>query len=140
MIKSAFSTVVLAALTAASAQTLAQEPQAGNQPQAQPQAPTTQAPAMTQDAAPPVDEQKVKKFVAAYTDVQEVRQEYSAQLQEVQDPEKAKALQEKAHVKMDSAVEENGLTVNEYREIADQINENPQLLTMVQEELMKADQ
>lgn len=135
MIKTAYSAVIAAALAATSMHTMAQPTDATAQPQT-----PTQAPALTQDAAPPVDEKKVKKFVAAYTDVQEVRQDYSEKLQNVQDPEKAKNLQEKAHAKMDNAVEDNGLSVDEYRELAQQINENPALLTMVQEELMKAAQ
>lgn len=128
MTKSLLSTALLAALAATSSQVIAEESKATAQPE---------APALTQDAAPVVDEQKVKKFVAAYTDVQDVRQTYSEKLQNVQDPEKAKSLQQKAHAKMDNAVEENGLSVDEYRELASQINENPALLTMVQEELMR---
>ncbi len=138
MLKTTLSSVIFATLAATSAHTLA----AGSEGHsgAKPQMPNAQAPAVTQDAAPAIKEEKVKKFVAAYTDVQEVRQDFSQQLQQVQDPEKAKGLQQKAHKQMDSAVEDNGLSVDEYRELANQINENPALLTMVQEELMSQQQ
>lgn len=139
MLKTTLSSVILAALAATSAHTIAAENQGTPGAQPQPQMPSAQAPA-AQDAAPAVEEEKVKKFVAAYTDVQEVRQDFSQQLQQVQDPEKAKGLQEKAHKQMDSAVEDNGLSVEEYRELANQINENPELLTMVQEELTSQQQ
>lgn len=136
MFKKTLSTAILATLATASAQTFAQTSEQTAQPQAPTPAP--QAPAMTHETAPAVDKQEVKKFVAAYTDVQEVRQDYSQQLQGVQDAEKAKDLQQKAQEKMDDAVESNGLTVDEYRELANQINQDPELLAMVQDELIKA--
>ncbi|HEY7772635.1 MAG TPA: DUF4168 domain-containing protein [Marinagarivorans sp.] len=132
MIKSAFSSVIVATLAATSAPAFADTSGA--------QAPSAQVPAVTQNAAPTVGEGKVKKFVAAYTDVQDVRQDFSQKLQGVQDPEKAKELQQKAQTKMDNAVTDNGLSVDEYRDLAKQINENPQLLSMVQEELARSQQ
>lgn len=141
MIKTALSSVIFASLAATSVHTIAQSSQAGAHPEASSaQAPSPQVPTRTQNAAPPVDKKKVEKFVAAYSGIQEVRADFSEQLQHVQDPEKAKKLQEKAHSKMDSAVEEAGLSVDEYRSLASQINENPALLSMVQEEIAKTQQ
>lgn len=117
---------------AALAQAQAQPEQAQPQ-QAQPQhAPQTQA-----APSAPVSDTKVKKFVTAYSEMEEVRADFSNQLQGVEDAEEATAIQQEAQTKMREAVTETGLSVDEYQELAARINSDDELRDRVQKELME---
>ncbi len=82
-----------------------------------------------QQPAPPatVSDDQMKAFVLAWAEIDKVRAEYDAAVREVRDPEKVTELQEKAQVKIHEAVEEQGLTVDEYNGIAAVVNKDPEL-------------
>src|SRR5690554_2809276 len=69
---------------------------------------TGQAPAAQQTpaaaTAPAPDDATVSKFVAAYTEIQDIQQSYSEKLQSVSDTDKAMELQQEAQQKMHNAV------------------------------------
>lgn len=94
-----------------------------------------QAPAQPQTAPMEVDDQTVENFVGAYTEVQEIHNEYAERMQEVGDAEEATSLQQEAQEKMQEAVTKNDITVEEYQQIAQQIGQDEQLRSRIQEEL-----
>lgn len=106
-------------------------------------APLAAAPALAQtppEQAPPaagseietVDEVKLDKFADAYVAVEEIRIEASAELEGATDGESAQTIEQDARTRMLKAVEESGLTVEEYNDIAQQVNANPELREDVQ--------
>lgn len=66
----------------------------------------------------------IHSFAEAYLAVQTINQEYSAMLQQVEDPEQATELQQEAQTKMQQAVTESGLSISDYQNIAQQANLN----------------
>jgi hypothetical protein len=106
-------------------------------------APLAAAPALAQtspEQAPPaaeseletVDEAKLDQFADAYVAVEEIRIEASAELEGASDGESAQTIEQDARSRMLKAVEESGLTVEEYNDIAQQVNANPDLRQDVQ--------
>jgi hypothetical protein len=106
-------------------------------------APLVAAPALAQtspEQAPPaagseletVDQAKLDQFADAYVAVEEIRIEASAELEGANDGESAQTIEQDARSRMLKAVEESGLTVEEYNDIAQQVNANPELRQDVQ--------
>lgn len=126
-------TLSLASLTFAQQTPQPQQPQQPQQAQ-QPQ----QMPSPQQPSASNVSSGELDSFVAAYTDVQEINKDYGGRLQNVEDVEKANKLQIEAQQKMQSAIKDNGLSLAEYENIANQINENPELRAEVTQAIMQA--
>lgn len=75
----------------------------------------------------PVDDEMVEKFATAYASVQSIQEDYTQQLQEVEDRAKAQELQQEAQGEMLGAVEDHGLSVQEYNEMIAQMDQDPQL-------------
>lgn len=82
-----------------------------------------------------VDDETVSKFVDAYTDVREIHSEYAQKLQNVQDSQQANNMQQEAQQKMEQAVTDNDISVEQYMRIAQQIGQDPQLRSRIQAEL-----
>ncbi|MFY0663053.1 MAG: DUF4168 domain-containing protein [Natronospirillum sp.] len=78
------------------------------------------------------NDQQLELFVDVQSDIEEIRTEYSARLATVEDPEDAAALQEEAGQLMVEAVEDIGLEVATYNNIAFAIQNDPELLERVQ--------
>lgn len=98
-----------------------------------------QAPQQGQGAAPaqeqvPTDfsDADIEKFVAAQDDLEGVRQEYSGKLEGTEDPDKAAELQQEASEKMVTIVQEEGLDVETYSNIALAVQSDPELREKVQ--------
>lgn len=91
----------------------------------QPSAPPE--PGFEQAPSEPVDDQMVEKFAATYASVQSIQEDYTQQLQEVEDRQKAQELQQEAQGEMLEAVEDNGLSVQEYNEMIARMDQDPQL-------------
>ncbi|MCF8109048.1 MAG: DUF4168 domain-containing protein [Desulfohalobiaceae bacterium] len=70
---------------------------------------------------------ELRTFAEAQTEVVKIRSEYFEALDGVQDESKAEQVQEKYVGQMVEAVEETGMTVRKYNEIAQAIQENPDL-------------
>jgi Domain of unknown function (DUF4168) len=90
--------------------------------QEQPQAPMT---------PPDFSEEKIEAFVDAATEVQRVQTELDAKAQETQDPEEVAQLQKEAQQEASQAVEDSGLSVDEYAAIAEAANQDPDLYAMI---------
>jgi prophage DNA circulation protein len=106
--------VAAALLLLASPPAMAQE-----QPQGQPMAPSD------------FSQQQIEAFVDAATEVQRVQTELDTKAQEAQNPEEVARLQQQAQQEASQAVEESGLTVDEYAAIAQAANEDPDLYAQI---------
>jgi len=95
--------------------------------------PNTAAP--NQAEAPELDDKTLGQFVSAVKALGEIRNEFGAQLQGVQDENKAREIQEEMNQKMLSAVDEAGLDVETYNYIANQMNVDEDLRNKVEEML-----
>jgi hypothetical protein len=88
--------------------------------------------APTQPMTPPdFSEEKIEAFVDAATEVQRVQTELDAKAQEAQNPEEVAQLQQEAQQEASQAVEDSGLTVDEYAAIAEAANQDPDLYAMI---------
>lgn len=113
---------ITAALIAVSmgmgATAFAQQP--GNTPQAAP-------------AAPAADfrDDDLEKFAELQKPLQEIRTDYSKRLQSTQQPDEAAKLQQEATDKMMEVIEDSGLEVATYNQIAVALQSNPELQAKV---------
>ncbi len=64
------------------------------------------------------EETDLKKFAAAQGDLELIREEYGAKLENTEDPQKAQQLQQEASETMTAAVQAKGLDVETYSSIA----------------------
>lgn len=92
--------------------------------------------AMAQDqpqqmTAPDFSQQQIEAFVDAATEVQRVQTELDAKAQEAQNPEEVAQLQQQAQEEASQAVENSGLTVDEYAAIAQAANQDPDLYAQI---------
>lgn len=91
--------------------------------------------ALAQEQAPPqqqqeqidVSDQQLEQFAEAQVEISNIQQEFSGRLQGVEDPEEAHELQLEANEQMTSAVEEAGLDVESFNQIAMAIQNDPEL-------------
>lgn len=83
------------------------------------------APAEHQQAE--VSDDQLKTYAEAEKKVQEIRDEFQQQMPNAETPEEAQALQQEAQEEMVSAVEDSGLSVEEYNQIASLVQTNPEL-------------
>ncbi len=91
-----------------------------------------QAMAQQQPMAPAAfPQEKIEAFVDAAIEVQRVQTELDAQAQQAQDPDEVARLQQQAQADASQAVEDKGLSVDEYTAIAQAANEDPQLYAMI---------
>jgi hypothetical protein len=74
-----------------------------------------------------VTEQELQKFATAQVDISAIQQDFAGRLQGVEDPEKAHELQIQANEEMTEAVEEAGLDVESFNNIAMAIQNDPEL-------------
>jgi len=82
-----------------------------------------------------IDTSTMNTFVDVYADVQQIRQEYTAKLQNATGEDAARGLQEEAQMKMVQAIQSGGITVEEYNEIVQTVTSNPELMAEVEEKL-----
>lgn len=72
---------------------------------------------------------QIENFAGAALDVQQVEQDFNAEMQAVQDAEEI----ERLHQQAQQAIEDNGLSVDEYNAIAQAAHQDPQLYAMIVE-------
>lgn len=77
------------------------------------------------------DEEQIESFAVARADVQALQQEYASKIQQA-DQEKAGELKQEAQQKMVSAVEDAGLDVKEFNNIARAAQNNQELAEKIQ--------
>jgi hypothetical protein len=124
--------VALAALFGLSGAAIAQgQPPAGQEgapPQGQPPGGMDQ-----QQPGAQIDPQTLDAFVDAFVAVQHIREDFAERLQGVSDETEAQAMQQEAQEEMISAVEENGLNVEEYNQVAMALQSDPAMMQQVQQ-------
>jgi len=90
-----------------------------------------------QQEQPSVDvgEQELDQFAEAFLAVQEIQTEISEELQAATDESEAQDLQRQAQEEMVSAVEDSGLSVEEYNQIAQLMNSDPEIRDGIMERI-----
>ncbi len=90
-----------------------------------------------QQEQPSVDvgEQELDQFAEAFLAVQEIQTEISEELQAATDESEAQDLQRQAQEEMVSAVEDSGLSVEEYNQIAQLMNSDPEVRDGIMERI-----
>lgn len=93
-----------------------------------------QAAPVPEAAAPTTDfsESDLQKFADVQGDLEEIRTEYSGRLESTEDPDQAAQLQQEASQKMVQTVQDTGLNVETYSNIALAIQTDPELRDKVQ--------
>lgn len=76
-------------------------------------------------------DEEVRSYVEAALEVDEISRKWQTRLQESGDPEKAGEYQAKAQDEMVQAVEEKGLTVEQYNSIYLESQANPELRSQI---------
>jgi Domain of unknown function (DUF4168) len=69
-------------------------------------------------SAASIDEAKLDKFVAAYSDVLQIQKEAAQKQSSIKEADAAKALADETQTKMLTAVKQSGLEVDEFNEIS----------------------
>lgn len=122
-IKSALTAALLGSAFILSPMAAHSEPQQGQPAQGQPQ--------QGQPAQPPaevnISDAQLEKFVTAFGEVRELEQAFTRELEEIDNQEEAQALQQSTQQKMMGAVEDSGLSVEEYNEIVSAMRQDPEL-------------
>ncbi|BAU57994.2 hypothetical protein HH1059_12860 [Halorhodospira halochloris] len=72
-------------------------------------------------------DQQIERFVDAYLEIIEIQEDYTSDIQQADGGEQARELQEQANDDMVRAIEDNGLSVPEYSEIANAMDMDPDL-------------
>jgi len=122
------SSLALAALLAATGSALAQQGAAGAQGAAGEPGTGFQAPP---SAPMNVDDATVSNFADAFLSVQEMSEDLTEKLSEAPSAEAAQALQREAQDEMAQTVEESGISVEQYNEIAIGMRSDPKLAERV---------
>ena len=122
-----------------------QQPQGQQQPgQQQPQGqqqPGQQQPGQPQAQDPPdIDDETLETFVDALVATAEREQEAQREMQQAESQQEARQIQEEAMADLQAKVEDAGLTLEEYMQIAQQIQYSPELQQEVEEELEERDE
>lgn len=74
-----------------------------------------------------IDEAKLDKFVSAYAEVLKLQKEAADKQNAAKDPNSAQALATETQSKMTSAVKKNGLEIDEFNQIAEQMLQDEDL-------------
>lgn len=80
-----------------------------------------------------ISDTDIEAFAAALTDVQEIGQTWTQRMQEAEDQEEIATMREDARDEMAGAIEDHGLTVEEYNEIATAAQDDPELAQRIQQ-------
>lgn len=90
-------------------------------------------PAPATEAAAPVSEEQLEKFAEAKDKVLEIQRDYSQQLNDTTDQAKAQQLQAEAQQEMVEAVDEAGLDVQTYNQLAMRMQTDPSFRQQVEQ-------
>lgn len=101
---------------------------------------TPQIAQQSQQQAPQASfsDEQLEAFAAATVEVRNLNQEWQQRIQETQDPQQEQQLREEATQKMAEAIEEEGLTVQEYNQITQVARQNPEVYDKVTEYMQQA--
>lgn len=87
-----------------------------------------------QEAAPAQDlsDAQLAQFVSTAQEVATISQEYRAKLENAEDQSSQQQLQQEATAEMTAAVEDSGMTVNEFNSISQAVQQDSELQARVQ--------
>ena len=88
---------------------------------------------MEQPAAADIDDATLDRFVDAFIAVRAIHEDFSAQLETVSDEAAAQQLQQEAQEQMVHAVQDEGISIDDYNAIGMMLQSDPSLLDQVQE-------
>ncbi|MGM0595177.1 MAG: DUF4168 domain-containing protein [Pseudomonadota bacterium] len=92
---------------------------------------SSQEPAQNPAASAPskadIGDEKLGQFVDAFVEVRELEQGFTSKLENIEDQEEAQALQQQTQQEMIGAVEDAGLSVEEYNNIVAAMRQDPEL-------------
>jgi len=85
--------------------------------------------------APTVDvsQEQIQAFAAAMVEVQQLGQEWTQKMQQTEDQEELSQMQQQAQEEMMGAIEDQGMTVEEYNEIATAAQQDQELAQQIQQ-------
>ncbi len=112
--------VALAVLFCAG-QALAQEGQQEGQPEG-----------YSQDQKTDFSDNELQKFAKSYLQIQDIQQEYSDELSQMEDEQEAQELQEKYTQMMVDVVRQEGLSVEEYNQIGQAMNSSEEVRNKIE--------
>jgi len=92
-------------------------------------APTAQPAAGAQ--AQQFSETKLENFAESLGEIMEIREEFTGKLQQTEDADKARDLQQQANEKMLGVIEENDISIDEYNAINEAVQTDPELRNRV---------
>ncbi|PHR65641.1 MAG: hypothetical protein COA51_05035 [Idiomarina sp.] len=121
-------TALFASASVVSATAVAQQQQQG---QAQAQAQQEQMMQQQQDIE--LTDGMLESFVVAMNNVQEISNKYSERFQSAEDAEEAQEIQRKAQEEMVAAVNDSGLSPQEYNAIVQRVQQDEELRARLQE-------
>jgi hypothetical protein len=104
-------------------------------PPGQAQTPPGQAQTPPGQQSAQISDVKLDQFVDALSEIHIIRQTTAVELEAAADTEEAQRVQQEAQERMVEVVEESGLTVEEYNNIATMMSSNPELASRVHEKL-----
>ncbi|MCK8516926.1 DUF4168 domain-containing protein [Methylonatrum kenyense] len=83
------------------------------------------------------EQQELERFADAYVEVGEIHADYSQRLEQAEDPDQAQEVQQEANDRMIEAIQEQGLEVQDYSEIAAALERDPEMrdevVTLIEE-------
>ncbi|SCZ56230.1 DUF4168 domain-containing protein [Thiohalomonas denitrificans] len=85
------------------------------------------APPPTGQAAEMPDDATLDTFADAFGKVMNLQQDFASQLEGVESDEEARAMQQQVQEQMVEAVQQSGMSVEEYNNVATQLDQNPKL-------------
>jgi len=95
----------------------------------------TTAPAQVEQAASPYSDAELKSFAVALVEVHRINDSYTQKLASAQSPEEQQQIRDTASKEMVRAVETEGMSVEKYKEILSQAQNNPAVAERVKEHI-----
>lgn len=84
-----------------------------------------------QPVMPDLSQGQIESFAGAALDVRQVEQDFNAEMQTAQDAQELERLHQEAQQQAQQAIENNGLSVDEYNAIAQAAHQDPQLYATI---------
>ncbi len=78
-----------------------------------------------QQDVPEISDDELETFTEAYIEIDQIRGEMQAEMQTAQDQATANEIQQQANQEMSSVLEDHGFTVEEYQQITQILNVDP---------------
>lgn len=88
---------------------------------------------MEQMANQPITDEQLEQFAEALDDIERINDDFVTQLEQAESQEQAQELQISAQSEMVEAVEDSGLTVEEYNAIAYRMQNDPEIQARIED-------